>query len=300
MASVSFRNVEKSFGTIKIIHGIGFDIADGEFIVLVGPSGCGKSTLLRMLAGLEEISGGTIAIDGQVVNDLESKDRDIAMVFQSYALYPHMTVGDNMGFSLRLRKADPALTDERVAHAAKILNLDPLPRALPARALGRAAPARRDGPGDRARPEGVPVRRAALQPRRQAARGDARRDQGAAPAPEDDDGLRHPRPGRGDDDGRPHRRHAGRQHRADRHAARALRPAGQPVRRPVHRLAGDERARRHAARSGDGQAWVEAEGGVRWPVPRRRPGQRRPGGALRRAARRPGARRRRRAACRPR
>ena len=125
MASVSFRDVEKSFGSTKVIHGIGFDIADGEFMVLVGPSGCGKSTLLRMLAGLEEISGGTIAIDGHVVNDVESKDRDIAMVFQSYALYPHMTVGDNMGFSLKLRKADAKLTKERVAHAAKILNLGP-------------------------------------------------------------------------------------------------------------------------------------------------------------------------------
>src|SRR5690348_14736246 len=125
MASVSFQNVEKNFGSTKVIHGIGFDIHDGEFMVLVGPSGCGKSTLLRMLAGLEEISGGTIAIDGNVVNDIESKDRDIAMVFQSYALYPHMTVADNMGFSLRLRKADPALTKERVGHAAKILNLVP-------------------------------------------------------------------------------------------------------------------------------------------------------------------------------
>jgi multiple sugar transport system ATP-binding protein len=125
MASVSFRDIEKSFGSTKVIHGIGFDIADGEFTVLVGPSGCGKSTLLRMLAGLEEISGGTIAIDGHVVNDVDSKDRDIAMVFQSYALYPHMTVADNMGFSLKLRKADPALTRERVASAAKILNLGP-------------------------------------------------------------------------------------------------------------------------------------------------------------------------------
>jgi len=115
MASVSFRNVEKSFGSTKIIHGIGFDIADGEFTVLVGPSGCGKSTLLRMLAGLEEISGGTIAIDDHVVNDIESKDRDIAMVFQSYALYPHMTVGENMGFSLRLRNAEKSVTDERVS-----------------------------------------------------------------------------------------------------------------------------------------------------------------------------------------
>ncbi len=131
MAAVSFRNVEKSFGSTKIIHGIGFDIADGEFTVLVGPSGCGKSTLLRMLAGLEEISAGTIAIDDHVVNDVESKDRDIAMVFQSYALYPHMTVGDNMGFSLKLRKADPALTKERVANAARILNLGPYLERFP-------------------------------------------------------------------------------------------------------------------------------------------------------------------------
>src|SRR3977135_1339204 len=125
MASVSFHDIEKSFGSTKVIHGIGFDIKDGEFMVLVGPSGCGKSTLLRMLAGLEEISGGTIAIDTKVVNDVESKDRDIAMVFQSYALYPHMTVGDNMAFSLKLRKADSKVIADRVANAAKILNLQP-------------------------------------------------------------------------------------------------------------------------------------------------------------------------------
>ena len=131
MASVSFQNIEKTFGTTKVIHGIGFDISDGEFMVLVGPSGCGKSTLLRMLAGLEEISAGTIAIDGRVVNDMESKDRDIAMVFQSYALYPHMTVADNMAFSLKLRKAAPAMIEERVAKAAKILNLEPYLKRYP-------------------------------------------------------------------------------------------------------------------------------------------------------------------------
>src|SRR4051812_25543625 len=125
MASVSFQNIEKSYGSTKVIHGISVDIQDGEFMVLVGPSGCGKSTLLRMLAGLEDIGSGTIAIDGRVVNDVESKDRDIAMVFQSYALYPHMTVGENMAFSLKLRKADSNKIEERVAQAAKILNLDP-------------------------------------------------------------------------------------------------------------------------------------------------------------------------------
>ena len=126
MATVTFRNIQKAYGPVKVIHGIGFDIADGEFVVLVGPSGCGKSTLLRMLAGLEEITGGEILIDDKVVNDLESKDRDIAMVFQSYALYPHMTVRDNMAFSLKLRKADAKLTAERVDNAARILNLAPL------------------------------------------------------------------------------------------------------------------------------------------------------------------------------
>src|SRR5215470_1744372 len=131
MASVSFSNIEKSFGATKVIHGIGFDISDGEFMVLVGPSGCGKSTLLRMLAGLEEITSGSIAIDGKEVNDVESKDRDIAMVFQSYALYPHMTVADNMAFSLKLRKADPKMIEERVQKASKILNLDSFLKRYP-------------------------------------------------------------------------------------------------------------------------------------------------------------------------
>ena len=125
MASVAFQKIEKSFGRVKIIHGISFDISDGEFVVLVGPSGCGKSTLLRMLAGLEDISAGEISIDGRVINELDSKDRDIAMVFQSYALYP---------FSLKLRRADAALTSQRVGDAARILNLelllDRFPREL--------------------------------------------------------------------------------------------------------------------------------------------------------------------------
>jgi multiple sugar transport system ATP-binding protein len=125
MASVGFDSISKSFGSTKVLHGISLDISDGEFMVLVGPSGCGKSTLLRMLAGLEDITGGSIAIDGRVVNDLDSKDRDIAMVFQSYALYPHMTVRDNMGFSLRLRKESVRRIAEGVDRAAKILNLEP-------------------------------------------------------------------------------------------------------------------------------------------------------------------------------
>jgi multiple sugar transport system ATP-binding protein len=125
MASVAFSEIKKDFGKTKVLHGISLDISDGEFMVLVGPSGCGKSTLLRMLAGLEDITAGSIAIDGRVVNELDSKDRDIAMVFQSYALYPHMTVRENMGFSLRLRKESARRIAEGVSRAAKILNLEP-------------------------------------------------------------------------------------------------------------------------------------------------------------------------------
>jgi multiple sugar transport system ATP-binding protein len=125
MASVTFQELKKDFGKTKVLHGVSLDIHDGEFMVLVGPSGCGKSTLLRMLAGLEEITAGSIAIDGRVVNEIESKDRDIAMVFQSYALYPHMTVAENMGFSLKLRSEKAELIADRVSRAAKILNLDP-------------------------------------------------------------------------------------------------------------------------------------------------------------------------------
>jgi multiple sugar transport system ATP-binding protein len=124
MASVAFREIHKSFGRTQVLHGISLDISDGEFMVLVGPSGCGKSTLLRMLAGLEDISAGKVAIDGRVVNDVDSKDRDVAMVFQSYALYPHMSVRDNLGFSLRLRKENRSMIAERVGKAAKILNLE--------------------------------------------------------------------------------------------------------------------------------------------------------------------------------
>src|SRR5258706_912388 len=137
MASVSFSEIKKSFGATSVLHGISLDIKDGEFMVLVGPSGCGKSTLLRMLAGLEDITSGSIAIDARVVNDVDSKDRDIAMVFQSYALYPHMTVGENMGFSLKLRNDKKSVIDTRVAQAAKILNLEPYLKRFPRELSGR-------------------------------------------------------------------------------------------------------------------------------------------------------------------
>jgi multiple sugar transport system ATP-binding protein len=134
MASVEIRDVRKAYGAAQVLHGVSVDIADGEFVVLVGPSGCGKSTLLRMIAGLEEITGGTIAIAGRVVNDLPPKERDIAMVFQNYALYPHMTVSQNMAFSLRLRGASKAEMEAKARAAAEILGmtefLDRFPRQL--------------------------------------------------------------------------------------------------------------------------------------------------------------------------
>src|SRR3954469_8111527 len=126
MATVDIRKVEKYFGSTQIIRGVDIAIADGQFAVLVGPSGCGKSTLLRMIAGLEEISGGEIAIGGRVVNRLTPKERDIAMVFQNYALYPHMTVRDNMAFSLVLAKQSKDQVAAGVRRAADILGLDAL------------------------------------------------------------------------------------------------------------------------------------------------------------------------------
>jgi multiple sugar transport system ATP-binding protein len=131
MGAVSINNVRKNYGNMEVLHGVSVDIADGEFVILVGPSGCGKSTLLRMIAGLEEITAGEISIAGRVVNNLPPKERDIAMVFQSYALYPHMTVEQNMGFSLRLAHVDKEETRKRVSNAAGILGLEPYLKRYP-------------------------------------------------------------------------------------------------------------------------------------------------------------------------
>jgi len=126
MAHVEYNDINKSFGDTQVLHNIDLDIVDGEFIVLVGPSGCGKSTTLRLLAGLEEITSGEISIDGKVVNDVPPKNRDIAMVFQNYALYPHMNVFDNMGFGLKLRKFSKNEIEKRVKDAADILGIGTL------------------------------------------------------------------------------------------------------------------------------------------------------------------------------
>ncbi|TKT69680.1 sn-glycerol-3-phosphate ABC transporter ATP-binding protein UgpC [Aquamicrobium sp. LC103] len=136
MASVEIADVRKSFGTHSVIKGVSVDIEDGEFVILVGPSGCGKSTLLRMLAGLEHITSGEIRIGDRVVNNLPPKDRDIAMVFQNYALYPHMTVAENMAFSLLLKGASKVEIEERVKPAAQILGLSNLLQRYPRQLSG--------------------------------------------------------------------------------------------------------------------------------------------------------------------
>jgi multiple sugar transport system ATP-binding protein len=136
MASVAIREARKAFGSVEVIHGVDIEIGDGEFVVLVGPSGCGKSTLLRMIAGLENITAGTIRIGERVVNHVAPKERDVAMVFQNYALYPHMTVAANMGFSLKLRGAPTREIEARVHEAAAILGLVPLLARYPRQLSG--------------------------------------------------------------------------------------------------------------------------------------------------------------------
>lgn len=136
MASVDIQDLRKSFGPVDVVRGVSVDITDGEFVVLVGPSGCGKSTLLRMIAGLESASAGEIRIGGRIVNDVPPKARDIAMVFQNYALYPHMTVAENMSFALRLKRASQSEISEKTMRAAEILGLDQLLGRFPRQLSG--------------------------------------------------------------------------------------------------------------------------------------------------------------------
>ena len=131
MASVALKNIIKNYGDVEVVHGVNLDIEDGSFVVFLGPSGCGKSTLLRMIAGLESVTGGSIEIGNKRVNDVHPKDRNIAMVFQNYALYAHMTVKDNMGFSMVLAKRPQSEIDAKIDWAAKILNLEPYLKRYP-------------------------------------------------------------------------------------------------------------------------------------------------------------------------
>ena len=177
MAQIALESVSKVYpdGTLAVSD-LDLAIEDGELMVFVGPSGCGKTSALRMIAGLEEITGGTIRIGETTVNELPPKDRDVAMIFQNYALYPHMNAYDNMAFALKMRGIDKGESDRRVRDAARVLGLEDVLDEEAADALGRPAAAGGDGPGDRARAAGVPDGRAALEPRRQAPRADARRD----------------------------------------------------------------------------------------------------------------------------
>ena len=171
MAEITLESLTKVYsdGT-NAVTDLDLEVGAGEFVVFVGPSGCGKTTALRMIAGLEAITSGDVRIDGQVVNDLPPKDRDIAMVFQNYALYPHMNAARNMGFALKMRGVPKAEIDRRVREAARILGLRGRAREEAADALGRPATARRDGARDRPQPAGVSHGRAALEPRREAPR----------------------------------------------------------------------------------------------------------------------------------
>ena len=241
MAQITLDNITKRYPDgFEAVKDMCLEIEDGEFVILVGPSGCGKSTALRMIAGLEDITDGELRIGDNVVNDKAPKDRDIAMVFQNYALYPHMTVRDNMGFALKLR----GVGQERDRREGGRGGPHPRPRAAPRpparQPVRRPAPARGHGPRHRARPLGLPDGRAALQPRRQAARADAHRGVAHPAAARHHDGLRDPRPDRSHDPRRPGGGDALGRAAAGGQPDGPLQRPGQPVRGRLHRLAGDE------------------------------------------------------------
>ena len=224
MATIELEGVKKVYPNgYEAVHALDLDIDEGELMVLVGPSGCGKTTVLRMIAGLEEISAGVLKIGNRVVNDLGPKERDIAMVFQNYALYPHMTVAENIGFALRLRQAPEGRAQEEGQRHGANSRTDAVAQGKAGAAVRRSAPAGRDGSCDRPQSVRVPDGRAPVEPRRKAEGSDAGRGQ---PDPADGrcrDRLRDARSDRGDDDGPPGRRAARRLPAAVRHAAGVLR-----------------------------------------------------------------------------
>ena len=300
MAAIEIRDVAKRFGAVTALVDIDLDVADREFLVLLGASGCGKTTLLRLIAGLDKPSAGEIRIGGKRVNDLPPRARGIAMVFQNYAVFPHLTVFENIAFGLRMKK----LPEAEIRGEGEALGGADAHRAtaqaLFRPAFRRPAPARRGRPGARHGAGGAAHGRAALQPRRASAPGDARRAEGRSPGEPHDHHLRHPRSGGGDEPRRPHRRHAWRAHRAGGNADRRLPRSGRRLRRrlhrqPAHELPAGQPQRRALAASpaprSTGRPSRRAPA-VRHPAGgsgrRRQRPQRH--GARRRAARRPSAR----------
>ena len=235
MASVKLTNVKKVYdNNVVAVHDFNLDIKDKEFVVFVGPSGCGKSTTLRMVAGLEEISGGTVEIDGEVVNDLQPKDRNIAMVFQNYALYPHMSVYDNIAFSLRLQKMPEDVIYSKVTNAAEILGITDYlmrkPRALSGGQRQRVAIGRAMVRDSKVFLMDEPLSNLDAKLRNQMRAEIILLRQTAPAEAEHHLHLRDPRPDRGHDPGRSDRHHEGRLHPAGGHPRRGVREAHEPVR----------------------------------------------------------------------
>ena len=239
MAEVDLVEVTKRYGAVEACSGVNLRIPEGEFVTLLGPSGCGKSTTLNMIAGLEEITAGDILMDGQRVNDLTPYERDVAMVFQQYALYPHMTVAENIGFTLKLRRRPKAADRGEGRSGGGPARAFALPRSPAARAFRWAAATCGAGAGDHSGAAAIPLRRALLQPRRRAAVEDAGRDQAPPLAVGSDLDLRDPRPGGGALHLGPDRGDAPGTCRAVRHTGGGLRPPRHDVRRALHWLPPD-------------------------------------------------------------
>ena len=233
-ASIEFRDVGKRYGDTVAVRGISFVVAPGTLVTLLGPSGCGKTTILRLIAGLEFATAGTILIGGRDVSRTAACDRDVSMVFQSYALFPHMSVLENVRYGLDVSGVAKPVAGERAHAALATVGLERPCRPPAVGAFRRPAAARGGRARAGARALGAAVRRASVQPRRAAAPADARGDPRAAAAPVVDGRLRDARPGRGDGGLRPHHRDGQGGHRAGRRAARAVRGAARCVRRGIH------------------------------------------------------------------
>ena len=230
MARLEIDRVTKRYGDVYAVRDVTLDVADGEFVVLLGPSGCGKTTTLRVVAGFAEPTSGTVRLGARDITSLPPWKRNAGLVFQSYALFPHLTVAQNVAFGLEMRKVEPAEMSGRVADALRLVRLGASRRAPAAAAVRRPAAAGGAGPRARVPARRAAARRAALQSRCQAAPGGARRDPRAAEEARAHDRHGHPRPGGGPDDGRPAGGHERRRRAPGRHAAGPLRAPDRPLR----------------------------------------------------------------------